>query len=138
MRIPLMNESAEHVMRSGLSQIELIFVILIVGILAASAIPRLAATRDDGKLSTTVHNMSVCVSDVAARYTASGTDATASDHPPACDLEKTRCYTITYGHNGQNFIVATNAGGADYCADIDRVGGHLAKTYNFGGSRISL
>ncbi len=31
--------------------IELIFVIVIIGILAAVAIPRLAATRDDAKIS---------------------------------------------------------------------------------------
>jgi len=125
-------------MRTGLSQIELIFVILIIGILAFSAIPKLMATRNDAKLSATVHNMSVCITDTAAQYITTGIDATQTDHPSSCNSEKTKCYDITYAHNGKNFIVDTNTAGADYCTDIDHVGGHLAKTYNFAGSRISL
>ena len=39
-------------MKKGFTMIELIFVIVILGILASVAIPRLAATREDAEIST--------------------------------------------------------------------------------------
>ena len=52
--------------------IELIFVIVILGILASVAIPRLAATREDAEISATVANLRTLVSDATAYYTAKG------------------------------------------------------------------
>ena len=53
--------------------IELIFVIVILGILASVAIPRLAATREDAEISAAVANLRTLVSDASAYYTAKGT-----------------------------------------------------------------
>lgn len=122
-------------MRSGWTFIEFIFVIVIIGILAAIMIPKLAATRDDAKLAADVSNMAMCIRDASSAYTARKVDYTEENHSDACD--SVVCYTIVYAVNGEDFNVTTNSAAADYCADIDYVGGHLAKSYNFGGTVVN-
>ena len=58
--------------RAGFTMIELIFVIVILGILAAVAIPKLAATRTDAGVSKMASNLSTVVSDLGAYWTANG------------------------------------------------------------------
>ena len=57
--------------------IELIFVIVILGILASVAIPRLAATREDAEISATVANLRTLVNDATAYYTVKGSFGSA-------------------------------------------------------------
>lgn len=59
--------------RSGFTMIELIFVIVILGILAAVAIPKLSATRDDAKASKVVADSATVMSDLGNYYTSKGT-----------------------------------------------------------------
>ena len=56
-------------MKNGFTMIELIFVIVILGILASVAIPRLAATREDAEISAAVANLRTLISDINSYYT---------------------------------------------------------------------
>jgi prepilin-type N-terminal cleavage/methylation domain-containing protein len=55
--------------KKAFTMIELIFVIVIIGILASVAIPRLVATRDDAKITKTVSNLKVLLYDSFSFYT---------------------------------------------------------------------
>jgi len=59
-------------MSKGFTMIELIFVIVIIGILAAVAIPKLASTRDDAKVTAAIKNLQTAVSDMQSYYSANG------------------------------------------------------------------
>jgi type II secretory pathway pseudopilin PulG len=74
--------------------IELIFVIVIIGILAAVAIPKLAATRDDAKLAAKKANTKTCINDLVSAYTATGTEPD-TDNSQACVKAKADGASIT-------------------------------------------
>ena len=64
-------------MKKGFTMIELIFVIVILGILASVAIPRLAGTREDAEISTAVANLRTLLGDAASYYVVKGGFGTA-------------------------------------------------------------
>ena len=55
--------------KKAFTMVELIFVIVIIGILASVAIPKLAITRDDAKISKTVFNLRILLYDAFSFYT---------------------------------------------------------------------
>jgi len=66
-------------MKNAFTMIELIFVIVIIGILAAVAIPKLTATRDDAEISKIVGNAKVLLRDLQNYYTSQGNSQWQSD-----------------------------------------------------------
>jgi len=123
-------------LRKAFTQIELILIIVIIGILASIALTRLFAVRDDAKITTDIANMSACINDAGMYYTARSQDLQEGDSD---NCDKVKCFTITYASDdNSDFTVETNPSGEDYCERVDELGGHLAKTYHFHGSRVSL
>ncbi len=78
--------------KNAFTMIELIFVIVILGILAAVVIPRLAATRGDAKVASEVSNASIALQNLGSEFTARGafTNYTVNDADNTVE-----CFTFT-------------------------------------------
>ena len=67
--------------RSGFSMIELVFVIVILGVLAAVAVPRFVATRTDAQVASARSDMASAQKAIVAKVFADNIDATTSKAP---------------------------------------------------------
>ena len=93
-------------MKKGFTMIELIFVIVILGILASVAIPRLAGTREDAEISTAVANLRTLVSDANVYYVTKGDLKTKGSTNDAKWSEITSVPLVN-GNNAADAIAAT-------------------------------
>ena len=73
--------STKFTNRSGFSMIELVFVIVILGVLAAVAVPRFVATRTDAQIATARSDMAAAQKAIVAKVFADNIDATQSSAP---------------------------------------------------------
>ena len=92
--------------KSGFTMIELIFAIVIIGILASVAIPKLSGTRDDAKIVTELSNLRTAKTDVLAHMITDGNFSTA----PTNNLN---CFTLTDVNN--QIVVTASSSSESYC-----------------------
>ena len=132
-------------MKKAFTMIELIFVIVIIGILAAIAIPKLAATRDDAKISTEVSSATQVILNLGAEFAA---QAAFVNYTVAEAEAATNCFTVTpLGTDG--LTIEPIASASESCSSVVLTGASSlaatagiintdksAKTYTFGGMHI--
>ena len=137
--------------RTGFTMIELIFVIVILGILAAVAIPKLAATRTDAEVSKGATEIAGVITDVGSYYTAQGSfandvstmtnvtlDANLTSGAGATNyaIGGSNCISFTFKADG-NVTVASVTNTAVVCVGLQGAVADLMKEHSFGGASVS-
>ncbi len=139
--------------------IELVFVIVILGILASVAIPRLAATRDDAEVATSVERASQLLTTIGTYYTAHGFfDSNLSKMTNIVLMDSAKnvftgdfrttaayfgnsalsrsCIKVEADDNNGTLTLSAASDGSSYCNALISQASSFMKVYHFGGSSI--
>ncbi|PPB56746.1 type II secretion system protein [Campylobacter hyointestinalis] len=94
-------------MKKAFTMIELVFVIVILGILASLAVPKLVATKDDARVTKAVANLKIHIDRVAAYYTAhNGTfEDIAGNRPDSGDVNFLAMVGLEFKNSGNDFYL---------------------------------
>lgn len=92
--------------KSAFTMIELVFVIVILGILTSLAIPKLNSTRDDARNSSRIALSRTCVNDAISSYKGRGV-APDLTKIPSCVVANSQGATITIDGD---FVKVQNSG----------------------------
>ena len=124
--------------RAGFTMIELIFTIVIIGILSAIAMQKLSATRDDAKMSIETNNLATCISDLGSQYTAKRT-INSSESDACAKVIANNCFTDTAEETNGTLTISFGSSTEDWCIQAQTLATNqnLITTHIFGGKRVS-
>jgi prepilin-type N-terminal cleavage/methylation domain-containing protein len=126
-------------MKNAFSMIELIFVIVIIGILAVIAIPKLNATRDDASMVVDVNNLANCINDISSSYTSS-----KKENKDTQSCKSIICAKVNLGNINDGAITVTLLDSSNNKPKFCNYAKKLSKkkkldgVHKFGGNKINL
>jgi prepilin-type N-terminal cleavage/methylation domain-containing protein len=123
-------------MKKAFTLIELIFVIVIIGILTVIAIPKLSATRDDAKTTIELNNIANCIRDIGGSYTSKIKE---DNNSFAC--KNIKCVTIALNNINDGNITVTfknSSNAPKFCEYVKpkAIKRKFIGTISFGGVKI--
>ena len=124
----------ERAMKKAFTMIELIFVIVIIGILAAVAIPKLAANRTDAEAQVCVHEVGLFLVEVSTTYAREGYSLFKSKKPSDITNIFRGTTSTLVGKNGFIDTVIDTTGASYYC-DGEKI---ITYKGSAGGSNYNL
>jgi len=118
-----MHERQGKRMQKAFTMIELIFVIVVIGILTTVAIPKLAATRSDAEGVKIVSALSVCINDAGSAYMkwASFRHTTQPDHATASCKTARYCFDLVESDDNGSLTVSNNTNVEKACQEAERI-----------------